>query len=157
MKIRKYEAKDREALINILRLNTPEFFVRSEEQDFLQYMERDSQNYFIIEEAKTIIGSGGFNYGFENGKTARISWGMIHPEWQGKGVGTKLTQFRIEEIKKNPEIRKIQVRTTQVVYRFYEKQGFLIENIEKNYWAPGFDLYQMKIDLERPKNPENRS
>ena len=148
MKISSFKKSDTEALIILLRLNTPRFFAPSEERSFIKYLEQDSENYFIIEEAKGVIGSGGFNYGFDDGKTARISWGMIHPEWQKKGVGTKLTRYRIEQIKKNPEIDKIEVRTTQAVYRFYQKLGFELQNIEKDYWATGFDLYQMTIDLK---------
>jgi [ribosomal protein S18]-alanine N-acetyltransferase len=105
-------------------LNTPHFFDPSEEKEFSHYLQQDSENYFIIEEANSIIGSGGFNYGFDKGKTARISWGMIHPDWHGKGIGTKLTQYRINEIKKHPEVEAIVVRTTKVVHGFYQKQGF---------------------------------
>ena len=143
--IRPYHMNDQPQLLELLRLNTPHFFDPSEEKEFLEYLQQDSENYFIIEEANNVIGSGGFNYGFDHGKTARISWGIVHPDWHGKKVGKKLTQFRISEIKKRPEVEKIIVRTTKVVHGFYQKQGFELEKIVKDYWAPGFDLYQMKM------------
>lgn len=145
--IRKYKEKDKTELISLLRLNTPKFFAPSEEKDFIDYLDGHAENYFVIEESNKIIGAGGFNYGFDNGATTRISWDMIHPEKQGKGIGTKLTNFRIDEIKKNSHIHKIVVRTTQLVYEFYEKIGFQLERVEKDYWAVGFDLYEMKIEL----------
>ena len=145
--IRAYNKHDNAELIELLRLNTPKFFGPSEEKDFIEQLERHSDNYFVIEDAKTIIGSGGINYGFDNGTTARISWDIIHPDKQGKGIGAKLTHYRIDEIKKNPSIKKIVVRTTQLVHEFYKKIGFQLEKIEKDYWAQGFDLYQMKIEI----------
>jgi [ribosomal protein S18]-alanine N-acetyltransferase len=147
--IRKYDEKDKPDLIKLLRLNTPRFFAPSEEKDFIDYLNGHSENYYVIEESNEIIGAGGINYGFDNGTTTRISWDMIHPEKQGKGIGTRLTNFRIDEIKRNPHIRKIVVRTTQPVYKFYKKIGFHLEKVEKDYWAVGFDLYEMKIEFNR--------
>ena len=147
--IRRYNDGDIMQLVELLRLNTPKFFDPNEEKDFVNYLEKHSENYFVIEDNSAIIGGGGFNYGFENGKTARISWDIMHPDMQRKGIGRKLTDFRIEQIKKNTSINKIVVRTTQLTYQFYEKIGFHLEGIKKDYWAKGFDLYQMKIELNK--------
>ena len=94
-----------------------------------------------------MLGSGGINY-VDGGKTARISWDLFHPKAQGKGLGSQLTRFRIAEIKKNPAIALIVVRTSQLAFKFYEKIGFQLVSIEKDFWAKGFDLYQMEIPLK---------
>jgi ribosomal protein S18 acetylase RimI-like enzyme len=39
------------------------------------------------------------------------------------------------------------VRTSQLAYKFYQKVGFELEKTEKDFWAKGFDLYQMKMNL----------
>jgi ribosomal protein S18 acetylase RimI-like enzyme len=83
-------------------------------------------------------------------KLARISWDIIHPDFQGKGIGKKLTLHRIDQIKRNPAINLVMVRTTQIVYKFYQQLGFELKKTEKNYWAEGFDLYQMQLDLTKP-------
>jgi [ribosomal protein S18]-alanine N-acetyltransferase len=57
----------------------------------------------------------------------------------------KLTQYRINQINENPKIELIVVRTTQLVYKFYEKMGFKLEKVEKDFWAKNFDLYQMQM------------
>ncbi|WP_439879792.1 GNAT family N-acetyltransferase [Pontibacter sp. MBLB2868] len=145
--IRKYKPEDTTKLIALLRLNTPQYFAPEEEQDYLEYLAHHSQHYFVVEDSGQLIGAGGFNLGFDEGKTARISWDIIHPDFQGRGVGKVLTQFRIDEIKKEPAITKIVVRTTQLVHRFYEKNGFVLERTEKDFWAKGFDLYQMTLEL----------
>ncbi|WP_224996418.1 GNAT family N-acetyltransferase [Cesiribacter sp. SM1] len=145
--IREYTSKDKEQILELLRLNTPQYFDRSEESDFVEYLDLRVESYFVVEDQGKIIGSGGINF-LDDNTEARISWDIIHPDYQGKGVGKQLTLFRIEEIKKIDAVRLIKVRTTQLVYRFYEKMGFRLEKIEKDYWAKGFDLYQLIIPLQ---------
>jgi [ribosomal protein S18]-alanine N-acetyltransferase len=147
--IRKFKIEDKEKVIELLRLNTPRFFDLSEEDDLQEYLVNESENYYVFEENNKVIGVGGINYGFDGGTTARISWDIIHPTNQGKGIGSKLTEFRIEEIKKKDSVKKIIVRTSQLVYEFYSKFGFEIDLVEKDFWAKDIDLYQMKIDIKK--------
>ena len=146
--IRTYTSKDKKELLELLRLNTPEFFHPDEEKDLMEYLENHSQHYFVVEDAGKVVGAGGYNLGFDGGKTARISWDMIHPDYQGKGIGRKLTQYRMEQIKAEPKVEKIVVRTTQLVYPFYQKLGFELVKTEKDFWAQGFDLYEMQMELK---------
>jgi [ribosomal protein S18]-alanine N-acetyltransferase len=106
------------------------------------------KTYFVFEEEGKILGCGGINYFIDKGE-ARLSWDMVHPEFQGKGIGKQLTLYRVELLKKDPRINIIVVRTTQLVYNFYEKSGFSIEKTEKDYWARGFVLYQMKMKIKK--------
>jgi len=143
--IRKYSYKDKPKLIELLRQNIPEYFDSSEEGDFENYLDTEVEDYFVYEENFEVIGGGGINY-FPTEKLARISWDMIHPKSHGKGIGKKLTQFRINHLKGNPEIEVIVVRTSQFAYKFYEKMGFELEKVEKDFWAKNFDLYQMRMN-----------
>ena len=142
--IRKYTKKDKSKIIELLRQNTPEYFDTSEESDFENYLDNEVEDYFVYEENSKIIGAGGINY-FPEEKIARISWDMIDQKSQGKGIGKKLMQYRINHLSENPAIELIIVRTTQLVYKFYEKMGFELEKVEKDFWAKNFDLYQMKL------------
>jgi [ribosomal protein S18]-alanine N-acetyltransferase len=145
--IRAYNSADQGKLVELLRLNTPLFFHPDEEQDFIYYLENHAQHYFVLEDSNTIIGSGGINY-FDQDRTARIAWDIIHPDFQAKGFGSKLTQYRIEQIKLNPGVEGITVRTTQLVYKFYEKSGFELLKTEPDFWAQGFDLYHMELKIK---------
>ena len=57
----------------------------------------------------------------------------------------KLTQHRINYLKGNSQIEIIRVRTSQHAYKFYEKMGFKLEKIKRNYWAKNFDMYIMQM------------
>ena len=142
--IRKYTDKDKPKVIQLLRKNTPAYFDISEEEDFENYLENEIEDYYVIEENAEIIGAGGINY-FTQQKLARISWDIIDPKHQGNGIGKKLTQYRINYLNNNPKIEFIIVRTTQLTFQFYEKMGFELDKTKKDFWAKGFDLYQMKM------------
>lgn len=147
--IRAYAHADKPQVIHLLRLNTPHYFAETEEADLLEYLDQHLEDYFVVEEHGVVVGAGGINY-FPEAQLARISWDIIHPDAQGKGIGSALTRYRIDVIREHPTIAKIVVRTTQLVYRFYEKNGFTLEKTEADFWAPGYDLYQMILHLDTP-------
>lgn len=144
--IRPYTPADQEALLQILRLNTPDYFAPEEEADFVLYLQERREDYFVVEEAGQVVASGGLNY-FDGYTWARISWDLVHPAFQGKGIGRSLTVFRLNEVRKKSSVRFIQVRTSQLVYPFYQKLGFELEKVEKDFWAPGIDLWQLHMEL----------
>jgi len=140
--IRHYTTNDFEAVLALLQLNTPQYFASEEEEDLIHYLNKEIEDYFVVELHQKIIGAGGINYS-EDRKTGIISWDIIHPEHQGKKIGYQLLNYRIQLLKENKSIEQIIVRTSQLTYQFYEKSEFLLSNIEKDYWAEGFDLYYM--------------
>ena len=143
--IRKYSTQDKPSIINLLRLNTPHYFSLTEEQDLEYYLDYKIDSYFVIEIDHKIVGCGGFNLA-ENASIGKLSWDILHPEFQNKGLGTKLVEYRIQLLKNLPSIKTISVRTSQLTYKFYEKSGFKLIEIKENYWAEGFHLYTMILE-----------
>jgi ribosomal-protein-alanine N-acetyltransferase len=145
--IREYQSKDKNEVINLLRLNTPEYFAVDEEEDLNKYLETEIELYYVLLYDQKIVGCGGINF-VNNNISGRISWDIIHPDHQGKSLGTKLLKHRIDKLNSIEGIDKITVRTSQFAYKFYEKQGFELIEIKKDYWAEGFDMYNM--EYKRP-------
>lgn len=143
--IREYRESDRASLLRIIDLNTPKYFDESERAHFESYLTDELHDYFIIESGGKVLGCGGINY--PDDTTAVISWDMIDPNEHGNGIGGKLLRYRLDCIKKNKNINKIIVRTSQFTYLFYQKSGFKLTSIEENYWADGIDLYYMELDI----------
>lgn len=148
--IRAYEAKDKKEVLNLLRLNTPKYFAVNEEEDLKHYLERERELYYVLLYNKKVVGCGGINF-TENNTTAVISWDVFNPDYQGKYLGTMFLNYRINKLRSINGIQKVIVRTSQVAYKFYEKQGFNLIDVKKDYWAQGFDLYKMEYRL-RHKN-----
>lgn len=143
IKLREYRQTDKSALMHIFRKNIPEFFDEDEVKDFENYLEQHLEAYFVAESAGVLVGAGGINFA-DNGRIANISWDFIDPDYQGKGIGKALLKFRLDYLKKMSGITDIIVRTSQFAYGFYAKQGFSLEQITRDYWAQGYDLYYMR-------------
>ena len=90
----------------------------------------------------------GINFA-DGGTTAKISWDIVHPAWQGRSLGTRLLEYRIEKLESLGGIRRITVRTSRQAHRFYEKRGFVLREVRRDYWAEGFDLYAMEYTGRR--------
>lgn len=144
--IRKYKQSDKEKIIELLRLNSPEYFSPDEEKDLIYYLDYESHNYFVVEDRNMLVGCGGFNL-TEDGETAKIAWDFFDPSAHRKGLGTKLMLYRIDKIKQIKSVKTLSVRTSQMAYRFYQKFGMELRETVKNYWAEGFDLYRLDCDM----------
>ena len=141
--IRDYKNTDKDSVLNLIRLNTPNYFSVNEEKDLDFYLENEIDYYYVIEINQQIVGSGGIN--FKNNKSIGvISWDMIDPDFQGKTFGSALLNYRIEKLKQCPEVQQIIVRTSQLANQFYEKNGFSLIEIVEDYWDKGYHLYSMK-------------
>lgn len=144
IEIRAYQTADKEAVINLIRLNTPAYFARGEEAELSRYLESERELYYVILSEGDIVGCGGINFEDDNG-TGIISWDIIHPAHQGKSLGARLVLYRLEKLKATEGIQKVAVRTSQLTFKFYEKQGFRLVEIVKDHWAEGFDMYRMEF------------
>ncbi len=145
LEIRTYQTEDKTRVLELLKLNVPEYFAESEIEDFANYLDSEIEHYFVAELNGKIVSAGGINFE-NNDKIAKISWDIIAPDFQGKGIGGALLAHRIEFLESFKTIEQVLVRTSQHAYKFYEKNGFVLKEVEKDYWAEGFDLYKMILE-----------
>ena len=59
--IRAYSESDKPEVIKLLQLNTPEYFDPSEEIDFIDYLDNEIEDYFVVLRKSKIVGAGGIN------------------------------------------------------------------------------------------------
>ncbi|MGO4819136.1 GNAT family N-acetyltransferase [Flavobacterium sp. W22_SRS_FP1] len=143
--IREYKSNDKNEVLAILKRNVPKYFAESEIEDLKEYLKHKIEKYFVTTIGDVIIGAGGINFD-DNSKTAKISWDFVDIKFKGRGIGQSLLKYRIDFIQSNYVSATIKVRTSQLAYKFYEKNGFTLKEIEKDYWAKGFDLYSMTYE-----------
>ncbi|GHE30887.1 GNAT family N-acetyltransferase [Sphingobacterium griseoflavum] len=140
--IRPYAPQDKTPLLEILRLLVPTYFAEEEIADFDHYLDLETELYFVAELHGKIVAAAGINF-HEANKIAKLSWDFVHPAQHGKGFGTKMLQHRMDIIRCMTHIDAISVRTSQLAFQFYKKNGFELIDIQNDYWAPGFDMYKM--------------
>ena len=145
--IREYKSIDKNAVLELIRLNIPKYFASSEEDDFSRYLDSEIELYYVLFFDKKLVGCGGINFS-DNRMTGKISWDILHPEYQGKSLGTYLLEYRIKKLKSIDSVQRITVRTSQLAYKFYEKRSFELVEVKKDYWARGFDMYRMEYKIQ---------
>lgn len=144
--IRNADQTDLDFLIKIFTLNIPKYFHKKELDDFKKYFNSNNiENYFVIESEGKILGAAG--YAYENKQTANICWVFVDPDNHKNGLGTKLVNHCIDILKRDNQLNVIQLETSNLTYKFYEKLNFKIQYIKKEYWPNNDDLYFMNMDL----------
>ena len=134
--IRAYEVRDREIVLSVMQENIPAYFAQDEMEDLKYYLDFEIEQYFVLEAEGKIVACGGVNLELEE-RRGVISWDIVLPR--------KLLEHRIAILKSMPDIDRITVRTSQLTYLFYQKNGFILNQIVKDYWAKDFDLYSMEL------------
>ena len=143
--IRAYTQEDYNAALQLLNLHIPGAFAPEELNDFAHYMKAEREDYFVAESNGNIVACGGINY-FPENNLARLSWDFVHPDFQGKGIGSTLVNHRLELLREK-SIIEVQVRTSQFAQAFYASFGFEVQEIVRDYWAEGYDLVNMRLLL----------
>lgn len=134
--------------MHLFDANCPAYFAPDERVDFENYLDFELEDYFVVESEGRIVACGGINIREKENKGV-LSWGMIHPDHHRKGIGKQLVNHRVNHLKTHYKVDRIGVRTTQLVHEFYAKCGFELREVVRDYWAPGYDLYDMDYSKER--------
>ena len=140
--IRPYRSIDKEDLLKVFRLNVPKFFDKKEITDFEKYLDQNGETYLTIEVDNTIVGGTGYCIN-EDDKSGRITWIFFDPSYAGHGLGKQSVEYCLKLLSKDSKVEKFIVTTSQFAYKFFEKFGYTINRIEKDYWGIGLDLYEM--------------
>lgn len=102
-----------------------------------------SRAYFVAKTQGIVVGYAGVALAGEDGHLTNVS---VHPDWQGKRIGTTLTLTVVEAaLAKGAKSLTLEVRTDNVVAQaLYKKFGFVIVGVRKNYYvATGDDALIM--------------
>ena len=142
--IRPYQPADRQRVLEVFALNTPEFFDVGEQADLEKYLDVHWDTYFVMEGGGRVVGCGGYHFEGD-GSTGRLSWDFIDPRYKGQGLGRQIINHCLEELRKSPHLEKTSVWTSQLAYGFYARFGFETQEVQEDFWGPGLDLYRMEM------------
>ena len=100
--------------------------------------------YFVVEVEDTIIACGGVA---TDGDAMHLCWGLVHPDWHRRGLGTKLLEHRLAWAKEHPDLEVVELCTSQKTKAFYEQFGFESIKFTKDGFGPGLDRHDMECPL----------
>jgi ribosomal-protein-alanine N-acetyltransferase len=165
--IQPYQPKDKFACIRIFDSNCPKYFAPGELDLFIEWLENQGGSglttyqsptyrnashdaYYVLNHPEHgIIGCGGF-YIKDKPAEARLAWGMVHADHQGKGHGSELYRYRLAAIRSRWPQHHVTLGTSQHTYPFYEKMGMKVITSFRNGYGPGIDRYDMVLPLGHP-------
>lgn len=143
---REYSSADRDECLRVFRSNMPRFFRNHERPDFEAFIESGECPYFVVEEAGTIVGCGG--YGVRTGSDhADLCWGMVDQSRHGQRLGEFLLLLRLSEIVREPGIKAVRLGTSQLTDGFFQRYGFAVCERKANGIAEGLDEVEMLLEL----------
>jgi ribosomal-protein-alanine N-acetyltransferase len=136
MDIRPYESRDHAACLGVFDSLTPALLDSTDRPVFESWLDRVDGPYFVMEHEETVVGCGGYSLSPDR-STATLRWGMIRSSAQKMGLGRFLLMYRIREIGKTGTVGVVFTHSPQASAGFFEKQGFRVNGIATDSFAPG--------------------
>ena len=148
MKIRSYSQFDRQPCLEILRTNTPEFFMLADCESYAAFLDDLPGPYFALEVSGQIAACGG--WAMDADAVADLTWAMVRRDLHRRGLGRELLCFRRDAIHTETRATLIRVRTTQLVQGFFLREGFTVVDVVPNGFGTGQDKVTMESVLPPP-------
>lgn len=145
----------KEDCLSAFKSNVPEFFTEDELGQFDQFLDHFEQNFYpetgkkrtyfyVLIFNSQVIGCGGFG-DKEGNHRISLAWGLVHRHFHRQNFGKLLLNFRLAEISKIFPGSVIYLDTTQFSAPFYEKQGFELKGISKDFYEKGMDKHEFTL------------
>lgn len=129
----------------IIPINIQNDFLKSAYSHNSMQKRLDSSTIYIATINEDVVGFANF-YNIKNNEQLELSAIYIHPDFQGKGVGSALLQKGIDDIK---GVRKIYINVEKENHKgrtFYISNGFeTVEELEENF--SGHILHTLRMVL----------
>lgn len=150
-----YMPADHAACLHIFRSNQPKYFTADEELDFIRWLDglngtqppEDGDGevyYFVAQKGQRVLACGG--WGIRTGAHhATLIWGMVDSVHHGNGIGTAITQHRLEHFRALHPGMDMTIDTSHHTAPFYERFGFVTETFTKDGYEPGLHCHDMQL------------
>ncbi|MFN7092003.1 MAG: GNAT family N-acetyltransferase [Allorhizobium sp.] len=146
---RPYRHEDFDACLSIFDGNVPGFFSMDERAEFATFLaevDPETGRYIVLVLDGSVVACGGLSLDPDMG-VASLSWGMVDQAFQGRGLGTRLTEERLKLARSSAQIAELVLATSQHTFSFYRRHGFAVVKVTPDGFAPGMDRYDMRLRI----------
>ncbi|MCC6419958.1 MAG: GNAT family N-acetyltransferase [Gemmataceae bacterium] len=141
-------AADHPACLAIFDSNADRYFGPGDRDAFRAFLDAQPGYFGILcDDDGAVVGCGGFGVR-DGGKTAVLTWGMVHRDRHGQGLGRALALARLERIAQLPEVDRIVLNTSNETVGFYRKLGFRVVGVTPDGYGKGLDRYDLERTVE---------
>jgi GNAT superfamily N-acetyltransferase len=117
--VRLWKPEDTQACLEIYQMNAPGRFPAEVEQEFEEVLKRDDGAMLVIENHGRVVACGGLSLA---GFVGTLFYGLIHSEFQKKGIGRLLLLSRLARIH-GPAVC-VNICAVEDSIGYYERFGF---------------------------------
>ena len=145
--LRAFVQADRSAVLDVFDANVPIYFA-AEERDWLEEsLDELDGPAFIVTVDGAPAAFGGYEI-WDHYDKALLCWGMVHPHFQGAGLGRWLLAARLSFIaEEEPLTRWVTVDTSPRIAPFFLSQGFETASVWPQGYRAGGDMHVLRFDL----------
>lgn len=147
MIIRAYAAAHRDVCLGIFDSNVPRFFAAHEREEFADFLDDLPGPYLVFVEDGAVVACGGWTTGETDKSTAGLCWGMVVRERHRAGLGQRLLQARLDEIRADGGIERVVLETSQHSEGFFSRSGFVVCARHPDGFGPGIDRVEMVLRI----------
>ncbi|MGE5649958.1 MAG: GNAT family N-acetyltransferase [Bacillota bacterium] len=143
IRIRRYRAGDRKAVIAAFRSNVPDHFPASEESWLRSCLDEPDGPLFVVVDNGEVVGFGGYELS-EFYHLGTLVFGLVRADRHGTGIGRMLLNYRLIHMagrKLRP--RYVTVDTHAHTAGFFRRCGF----VEIARWPGGYRSGRERVDL----------
>jgi len=145
---RRYETKDRAAVLAIFDSNLPDYFGASEREWLEETLDDPDGPAFVVEVDRIPSAFGGYEI-WEHYDKALLFWGMVARAHHGSGIGKLLLFERLLHVATSaePATRYVTVDTSPQVSPFFQHCGFELTSVWPGGYRSGMDMHELRFDL----------
>lgn len=145
---RRYEEKDRAAVLSIFDSNFPEYFGAGDREWLEETLDEPDGPAFVVDVDGVPGAFGGYEI-WEHYNKALLFWGMAARAYHGAGLGKLLLFERLLHVATSaePATRYVTVDTSPQVSPFFQHCGFELTSVWPGGYRSGMDMHELRFDL----------
>ena len=137
----------------IYRLNEPLHFPAGFYSSFSEWLRDGKTRIVVMEQNNAVVAVGGMTADpFEGQQFVTLSFGMVHPSHQGKGLGTLLLLSRMALLRRSTTPALVHLSTVGGSETFYCRFGFQFkrsEQVTPDYLQKSYEVKISTADIEK--------
>lgn len=144
LQFRRYEPADRSSCLALFGENCPEFFAPNEHEDYVEFLDNRTQNYFVCLLNDRVVGAYGL-YPLAGGGAA-LHWIMLSPSAQGVGLGSAIMARVLDDLRGSAR-SPLHISASHKSAPFFAKFGAVEISTTPDGWGPGMHRVEMQLFL----------